>query len=91
MTLTPMGRVNVTTPGTPVALSTDPTQRVTRLFFQSVPGSTGKTYIGKPGMSKSTLSGVARVLAPNPSGVADQFLVEADDATDKINMVEIPT
>jgi len=38
MTVTTLGRVNVTTPGTAVALSTNPTQKVARIFAQVVPG-----------------------------------------------------
>jgi hypothetical protein len=85
MTHTSMGRVNVTAPGTPVALSNDPTQRVAKLFFQVIPGLTGKTYIGKPGMNKSTLNGVSRILWPNPNGgICDQFYLETQDGADSI-------
>ena len=85
MTQTCMGRVNVSTPGTPVTLSGDPNQRVAKLFFQVIPGLTGKTYVGKPGMNKSTLSGVARILWPNANGgLSDQFYLEAQDGEDSI-------
>ena len=50
------GRVNVTTPGTPVPLTTDPTATAAKIFFQVIPGLTGKTYIGGPAMNKSTLA-----------------------------------
>jgi len=46
MTVTTLGRVNVTTPGTPVPLSTDPNQRVAKIFAQVIPGLTGKGYLG---------------------------------------------
>jgi hypothetical protein len=85
MTQTSLGRVNVSTPGTPVRLSTDPTQRVSKLFFQVIPGLTGKAYIGKPGMNKSTMSGVSRILWPNASGgLSDQFFLETQDGADSI-------
>ncbi len=42
MTVTTLGRVNVTTPGTLVPLSTDPTKRASKIFAQVVPGLTGK-------------------------------------------------
>ena len=64
MTHTSMGRVNVSTPGTPVSLSSNPTQRVAKLFFEVVPGLTGKAYIGSPGMNKATLSGVCLDVEP---------------------------
>ena len=85
MTLTSLGRVNVATPGTPVPLSADPTLRVARLFFQSVPGLTGKTYIGAPLMNKTTLAQVVRVLVPaTNSSIADQFSLAPEDGRDGI-------
>ena len=87
MTQTSLGRVSVVTPGTPVRLSTDPTQRVSKLFFQVIPGLTGKAYIGKPGMNKLTLNGVSRILWPNASGgISDQFFLEAQDGEDSIQL-----
>ncbi len=89
MTHTSMGRVNVSTPGTPVALSTNPTQRVSKLFLQVIPGLTGKCYLGKPGMNKLTLAGVSRILWPNASGgLSDQFFLESQDGTDSIPLSE---
>jgi hypothetical protein len=85
MTLTSLGRVNVASPGTPAALSADPKLRVSKLFFQSVPGLTGKCYIGAPAMSKSALSQVARVLVPaTNSSVADQFQISSEDGRDSL-------
>ena len=87
MTQTSLGRVNVSTPGTPVVLSTDPTQRVAKLFLQVIPGLTGKAYIGKPGMNKSTLNGVSRILWPNANGgFSDQFFLESQDGSDSIQL-----
>jgi len=89
MTFTSLGRVNQPTPGTPISLSTDPTKRVTKLFFQVIPGLTGKAYIGTPAMNKTTLSSVARVLSPDPAGgIADQFLVDVQSGVDQINLEE---
>jgi hypothetical protein len=89
MTHTSMGRVNVSTPGTPVRLSTNPAQRVSKLFVQVIPGLTGKCYLGNPSMSKSTLAGVSRVLWPNPTGgFSDQFFLEAQDGKDSIPLAE---
>jgi len=85
MTQTSMGRVNVSTPGTPVPLSTNPTQRVSKLFVQVIPGLTGKAYLGSPGMSKSTLAGISRILWPNASGgISDQFFLQTQDGRDSI-------
>ncbi len=85
MTLTSLGDVTVATPGTPVRLSTDPKLRVSKLFFQSVPGLTGKCYIGTPAMVSSALSHVVRVLVPaTATAVADQFSLVAEDGRDSI-------
>ena len=85
MTVTPMGRVNVTTPGTAVPLSTDPNQRVAKIYAQVVPGLTGKGYIGKSGLNRSTLAGVARVLWPNTAGgFSDSFEIQSTSGTNSL-------
>ena len=89
MIVTAKGRVNVTTPGTPTALATD--QRVTanRLFFQVIPGLTGKTYVGVPGMNKSTLAGVLRILWPNSAGgFSETFTIDTQNGTDGIRVID---
>ena len=89
MTVTTLGRVNVATPGTPVPLSTDPNQRVARIFAQVVPGLTGKGYLGKSNMTRATLAGVIRVLWPNSGGgFSENFMVESADGTDSLNLSE---
>lgn len=89
MTVTTLGRVNVATPGTPVPLSTDPTQRVARIFAQVVPGLTGKGYLGKSNLTRATLAGVIRVLWPNSGGgFSENFMVESADGTDSLNLSE---
>ena len=89
MIVTAKGRVNVTTPGTPVVLSTDSKVTANRLFFQVIPGLTGKTYVGVPGMNKSTLAGVVRILWPNSAGgFSETFSVEAQNGTDAIRIVD---
>jgi hypothetical protein len=89
MTVTTLGRVNVAAPGTPVPLSTDPNQRVARIFAQVVPGLTGKGYLGKSNMIRTTLAGVIRVLWPNSAGgFSENFLVESADGADSLNLSE---
>jgi len=89
MTITPLGRINVATPGTPVRLSSDPTARATKIYFQVVPGLTGKGYIGKSGMVRATLVNVIRVLWPNSAGgFSDSFYLESQQDTDVLNLSE---
>lgn len=89
MNINCQGRINVPTPGTPVPLSTDPTATASKLFFQVIPGLTGKMYVGNPGMNKATLSSVGRVLWPNPTGgFSDSFYIEAQDGTNSIRLFE---
>lgn len=64
MTMTTLGRVNVATPGTPIPLATDPAITASKLFVQSVPGLTGKTYLGAHTMSKTTLADSPRFRSP---------------------------
>ena len=83
------GRVNVVTPGNPVPLTTDASVEVSKLFFQVVPGLTGKTYVGAPNLSKSTLTGVARVLWPNSTGgFSETFSIEAQDGENSIRLAD---
>ena len=64
----PLGRVNVATPGTLCSSPATPTLRAAKIFFQVIPGLTGKGYVGKSGMVRATLAKVIRVLWPNSGG-----------------------
>lgn len=87
MTINCKGRVNVPTPGTPVPLTTDPTVVASKLFFQVIPGLTGKTYVGNASMTKATLAGVARILWPNTSGgFSETFYIESQDGENSIRV-----
>lgn len=89
MQMTPKGRISVTTPGTPVPLTTDPTITACKLFFQVIPGLSGKTYVGNTGMNKSTLAGVNRVLWPNATGgFSETFLIENYDDENSIRVAD---
>ncbi len=89
MTANPLGRINVATPGTLVPLSANLTARASKIFFQVVPGLTGKGYIGKSGMVRATLAQVVRVLAPNPSsGFSESFFLESQGDSDVLNLAE---
>ena len=89
MTINTNGRINVTTPGTPVKLSINHTLVANKLFFQAIPGLTGKTYVGIPSMTKASLSGVARVLAANNTGgFSETFLVEGQEGENSIHIAD---
>ena len=89
MTINTNGRINVTTPGTPVRLTTNHSVVANKLFFQAIPGLTGKTYVGVSSMSKSALSGVARVLSPNPTGgFSETFLLEGQEGENSIHVAD---
>jgi hypothetical protein len=89
MNINPMGQVSVPTPGTPVALTIDPSVTACKVFFQVIPGLTGKTYVGAPAMTKATLAGVARILWPNSTGgFSENFYVESQDGANSIRLSE---
>jgi hypothetical protein len=89
MNINSIGRLNVPTPGTPVPLSTDPTATASKLFFQVIPGLTGKMYIGTPAMNKATLSAVTRVLSPDTTGgFSENFEIESQDGDNSIRLAE---
>lgn len=89
MIINSLGRVNVPVPGTRVPLTTNPAITASKLFVQAVPGLTGKTFLGSATMTKATLAGVARVLAPNPtSGVSESFFLESQDGDNSIRLAD---
>jgi hypothetical protein len=89
MQINTMGRVSVPTPGTPVPLVSSTTVVASKLFFQVIPGLTGKTYAGVATMNKTTLAGVARILWPNASGgFSETFYIEAQDGENSIRLAD---
>ena len=62
------GLIAVPSPGTPVPISSDPNLRVMQMMVRTVPGFTGKTYLGVAGMNKNApgLPGVIRILSEPP-------------------------
>jgi hypothetical protein len=89
MTANPLGRVNVATPGTLVPLSTNTSLRASKIYFQVIPGLTGKGYIGKSGLVRATLVNVIRVLWPNSAGgFSDSFFLESAADSDVLNLSE---
>ena len=65
----PLGLVRVPTPGTPVRITADMTLQVMQMMVRTVPGFTGKTYLGLAGMDKtsSAKTGVIRILSEPPA------------------------
>ena len=64
-----LGLILVPTPGTPVRVSTNTNLRVAQMMVRTVPGFTGRTYLGLAGMSKSAAGkpGVIRILSEPPA------------------------
>lgn len=95
MTVTGLGHIAVPTPGTPVLLSAvltalglDPETRVTRVYVTPLGGNAGKTYVGSPGMSKSTGVGVLKQLQiPPATGFNDTFTLESVDGG--VNLIRL--
>jgi hypothetical protein len=63
-----LGKITVTTPGTPVSISsilppdlTSPA--VHSVMLQAIPANTGNVYIGSTALNKTTLAGVYSILA----------------------------
>jgi hypothetical protein len=64
-----MGLIRVPTPGTPVRVTTDEALHVAMMTVRTVPGFTGKTYVGLGDMDKNSWcrSGVVCVLSEPPA------------------------
>ena len=73
MQIKPLGKIVVTTAGTPVQVTADPTLVAHRVLVSPVTGS--KTvYLGVAGMVKATGAGVIReVLQPAATGIGDCY------------------
>jgi hypothetical protein len=63
-----MGLIRVPTPGVPVRITHDESLNVVLMVIRTVPGFTGKTYVGVEGMDKysSGKTGVVRILSEPP-------------------------
>jgi hypothetical protein len=68
-----LGLIRVPTPGTPVQVTTNTSLTATMLMIRTVPGFSGKTYLGLAGMSKSAgaMTNVIRVLSEPCFGPQD--------------------
>ena len=55
--------IRVPTPGSPVQITTDGSLNAMQLVVRTVPGLTGRTYVGLAGMDKASRNGVIRVLS----------------------------
>jgi hypothetical protein len=79
MTIVPLGKIAVPTPGTPVQVSTDPTIFVNRLVFSQVAGQVGNVYIGQANMVKATYVKVIRMfMQPSTGGFLDTHEIDCD-------------
>jgi hypothetical protein len=76
MTVTSLGRKNVTAAGTPVPLTTDRGIRVAWIHAQVIAGLTGKMYLGTAGLNTSTMAGAIKEFYPNAAGgISDQHTI----------------
>jgi len=89
-----LGKVTVTTPGTPVRLTlnqSDPTARyaVHAYMVQALSSNTGKIYIGSASMNKTTLAGVYAYLPVPTASLAPAFSASVALAAANFMMNEI--
>jgi len=61
--------IRVAAPGTPVRVCHDESLNVVMMVIRTVPGFTGKTYVGVAGMNKQSphRTGVVRILSEPPA------------------------
>ena len=64
-----LGLILVPTPGSPVRVSADTSLRVAQMMVRTVPGYTGRTYLGLAGMNRNAAGkpGVIRILSEPPA------------------------
>jgi hypothetical protein len=73
------GKIAVSTPGTPVRVTSDTSIRAHRIRFAAVIGETGRVFLGVQGMNKATGAGVVKEFWPTGAGggVADELVIES--------------
>lgn len=84
-----LGKVTVTSAGTPVRLLVDPTVRACAILVATIPGLTGNLYLGGAGLNQNTLNGVMiQFNAPGAQGPADQFLLAVESARNSLRVAD---
>lgn len=79
MTVTPLGKIAVTTAGTPVRVTATATPCY-GLIVTPVAGNAGATHFGVSGLTKATLVGVIKTfLKPGATGVQDHLQITAPE------------
>ncbi len=81
MTIQPLGKITVTTPGTPVRVTSQTGLRASRMLFATDPSDTGAIYLGVAGMVKATRAGVIRVFTAPGTGPQDGLVLQTDRQT----------
>ena len=74
-----LGKIAVSSPGTPVRVTSDTSIRAHRIRFAVVIGETGRVFLGVEGMNKATGAGVVKEFWPTGAGggVADELVLES--------------
>jgi hypothetical protein len=87
MAVKSLGKITVTTGGTPVQVSTT---RVgaNSIMFQQIPGNTGKMYIGDSTLVKATLVGVHAVLPIPTTNILPSYTATIVEAPAGLNAAE---
>jgi hypothetical protein len=86
-----LGFVRVPTPGTPVQLCYDDQLLVMQMIVRTVPGLTGRTYLGIAGMNKSAqgMPGVVRVFSEPPAFGPQDGETLPPAASDRGNVIRV--
>lgn len=88
-----LGMIPVPAPGTPVAIDTalpnpDKSMSIHGALFEQIPGQTGKIYIGRKSMDKSSLVGVYAILAIPTTNFLPTFSVALTIAPNGLSTIE---
>jgi hypothetical protein len=63
-----LGKIAVSTPGTPVRVSSDLTLFAAKIIFSGDPADTTRVWIGKAGLNKTTKEAVISSIPGTPAG-----------------------
>jgi hypothetical protein len=88
MTVLPLGKIAVTTAGTPVPVTATKTL-CNQIVVSVLAANTGKTYFGTAALVKSTFVGVVvQFLIPPATGAAATFILRPEEGGNQLNAAD---
>lgn len=85
MNATFLGKLPVTTPGTPQRITTDTTIKAAMIMFATPKGVTGEVAVGGSGLNRAT---GAKVMWETPAGIRDREVIVSPDGSNNLVLAD---